>query len=589
MRKPWSISTTVRNPLRLRDFLLVLASLEGQPFDNDTQILYQVLLIKNRLYKPMNLTRQEKALYQNIEQDFPLVIARTIFERQQYEDPAMRGRQSANPLNKLGFAVARGGLGNVRITELGRKFIGDESAIEEIFLRSLLKLQFPNPWSSEFSTEQGFNIRPLVATLCLLKAVQERFGGNGLTSTEFSLLIPTLIHHQRIDSYLDKLNEYRESQNKKAFILAFAREFYGHTPSAKELSNLFEYGDNIMRYFRMTKLFRVTRSSFRAEWRIGLEPLRMSEIDRIIESLPPDAIEFATPEEYLEYLSDINQPHLDLSDRSVLLNRIGDVKKYLKEVKETVPPALKERIEDFVSIDIEAEPDLESTIERGRSLTTEVEAARRKSQLRHNIDKLREIIETLSDARLLRKLEPEEFEFLVAQSLLVINDETLIKPNYLVDDVGQPISHATGNRPDIEGYYANFDCIVEVTKDSSSFQWVRETAPVMRHLRDFENGHTGREAFCLFIAPRIHEDTAHHFWSAIQHGYDGRQQKIIPITVDQYLEVLNFYLAAFEHGEFPTHESLQSLLRELSVLPAGGHTAWINSLPTILQTWGHSL
>jgi hypothetical protein len=35
MKKPWSISTTVRNPERLRDFLIVLKQLEGHPFDKE--------------------------------------------------------------------------------------------------------------------------------------------------------------------------------------------------------------------------------------------------------------------------------------------------------------------------------------------------------------------------------------------------------------------------------------------------------------------------------------------------------------------------------------------------------------------------
>ncbi len=43
MRKPWSISTTVRNPDRLRDFLQVLKKLEGQNFTPENQVKYQVL------------------------------------------------------------------------------------------------------------------------------------------------------------------------------------------------------------------------------------------------------------------------------------------------------------------------------------------------------------------------------------------------------------------------------------------------------------------------------------------------------------------------------------------------------------------
>lgn len=48
MRKPWSISTTVRNPERLRDFLRVLKTLEGRKFDDGTQKKFQIRLIQER-------------------------------------------------------------------------------------------------------------------------------------------------------------------------------------------------------------------------------------------------------------------------------------------------------------------------------------------------------------------------------------------------------------------------------------------------------------------------------------------------------------------------------------------------------------
>ena len=63
MRKPWSISTTVRNPERLRDFLRVLKQLEGQSFDTSNQIKYQVLLIKEHIYKPLNIPVDYRKYY----------------------------------------------------------------------------------------------------------------------------------------------------------------------------------------------------------------------------------------------------------------------------------------------------------------------------------------------------------------------------------------------------------------------------------------------------------------------------------------------------------------------------------------------
>ena len=50
MRLPWSISTTVRNPERLRSFLKILKKLEDKIWNNETQVKFQVLLIQYKIY-----------------------------------------------------------------------------------------------------------------------------------------------------------------------------------------------------------------------------------------------------------------------------------------------------------------------------------------------------------------------------------------------------------------------------------------------------------------------------------------------------------------------------------------------------------
>jgi len=114
MKKPWSISTTVRNPDRLRDFLGVLKELEGQAFNSENQIKYQILLIQNKLYKPTDLTKEQEEYFDDIEKEMPFSAAREIFNAQSYEDPAMRGRNSVAPLNKMGLcATSQSGKHNI--------------------------------------------------------------------------------------------------------------------------------------------------------------------------------------------------------------------------------------------------------------------------------------------------------------------------------------------------------------------------------------------------------------------------------------------------------------------------------------------
>jgi len=234
MKRPWSISTTVRNPERLRDFLRVLKKLEGQPFDKNNQVRYQVLLIQERLYKPSNIPLEFKKYYEEPELEIPYEVAEKIFYAQEYEDPPMRGRQSVNPLNKLGFSIAREGFGPIIITELGNRFLAGDYDIGYIFFKSLLKLQFPNPWSTDFSEKEGFNIMPFIAVMHLIDKLNRRSEKKGLDKTEFSIFVPTLINFNQIDEQVERILKFRKEKDKERYILNFVMEFYEIVATQKD-------------------------------------------------------------------------------------------------------------------------------------------------------------------------------------------------------------------------------------------------------------------------------------------------------------------------------------------------------------------
>ena len=172
MIKPWSISTTVRTPDRLRGFLSVLAQLEGERWDKSTQQSFQIRLIQARLFGAHNnqfYSNLPQADISLIESERPISYrkAADIFSRKNYEDPPMRGRQSFKPLQKFGFASVEDG--KVRITEMGRILLAETKDYGDIFLHSLLKWQIPNPLEREFPAKQGYNIKPFVGASFLNK------------------------------------------------------------------------------------------------------------------------------------------------------------------------------------------------------------------------------------------------------------------------------------------------------------------------------------------------------------------------------------------------------------------------------------
>lgn len=588
MKKPWSISTTVRNPERLREFLRILKTLEDKIFDDETQKRFQILLIQERLYSPTKVPLKYQSLFEDLSHKIPFEVAKKVFDYQNYEDPAMRGRQSANPLNKLGFCIARENYDVIKITKLGNFFLSEDYDISKVFLKSLLKLQFPNPWSAKFSDKSGFNISPFIAVLHFLKKI------GSLTRDEFCLFVPTLVNHKDINNYVKKVQEIRKTKDKKKYVEAFLKEFYGaKTLTSEQENNLFDYGDNIMRYFRLTKYFKISKETLR-RWKIELEPSREKEISQLLNIYDGSITKYESVEQYLEYLSDFSLPKLPWeTDINKAIEVVISLKSLLKvdysALKEDLKIGVKREFERLYKTNTEglSLPKIEKLIEEIRFFRLNVKQLSKGESLRRNLAELKTIIAQLKDKSFLRDIEPVEFEYIIFKALKILNDELSLKPNCILDDDGKPIGFAPGNKPDIEGLYKSFNAIFEATLDVSRNQVYRESMPVMRHLRDFENRNTERESYCIFIAPRIHEDTNNYFWFSIKQGYDGKKQKIVSLDLPNFLLILEFFIKMAEQEKMLNHEKLLLLLNKIlsDANEKDSSTEWLNAIPVQIQEW----
>lgn len=541
--------------------------MEGQRFDPKTQIKYQILLIKERLYKPLNIPLKYRKYYEDPNALISYKVAKEIFYAQKYKDPPMRGRQSVNPLNKLGFSIAREGLGPIKVTELGNRFLVGDYDIGYIFFKSLLKMQFPNPWSADFSEKEGFNIMPFIATMRLINEVnrissKRGLDKRGLDKVEFSLFVPTLINYMEIDKQVERIIKFREEKNKTKFIHEFAEEFYGtkNVPD-KKINNLFDYGDNIMRYFRLTRYFKVSMDPLGYHWNIDLESSRKVEIEQLLEMYSGAAFKFKTPTEYLEYLSDITKPALPWERKENLESIAQSLKNIIFDFIKRENIQITQDEQKILRRDVKtlSKIQLEDYIFRLRSLNLDLKQRLMKVKLMSDLSKIEKIVAILLNSKELKKYQPEQFEKLITEALKIINDEILIKPNYPMDDDGEPVSHSPANKPDIECYYSTFKAICEVTLNTSKLQWVQEGQPVMRHLRDFEMQHNNDDVFCIFIAPQIHNDTYSQFWISVKYEYDGLPQKIVPMTTEQFAVLLETLLSLLKRGKRFTHKELYEL------------------------------
>jgi len=605
MLKAWSITTTVRNPERLRDFLVSLQSLENQEWDNNNQENYQKLLIKNRLYGFGNqqfyngLPRDIIDLINNVDNEIDNATVDRIIAIKNYKDFAMRGRQSINPLTKFGFAFIDNKI--VKITDLGKKLIASDKDAGDVFLKSFIKWQIPNQASDDFADNGDYNVVPFVATLRLISKVNEleaSRGNNsvGLSKREFSFFVPSLVKYTDIDDYANKIIKLRDLQKGKTkqerkeirdnFRQKFAIKFLGTKTQAdidKFLSNLRDYGDNTIRYFRLTKFIRIRGSGFY----VDLEPNRHTEIEALFEGKFYRAKDFVDRDAYLNYMSDDNLPVLPWQTKEKLSQIANEVYAEVINLQNTL--GLSQNTEKDVIV--MSESDLSNYIDELRVERKDLQEKdnHRKSQpidaISEYIDGLEKIYNFENRALLL--------EHLSTMGLHALNDARKIKPNYPVGDDNEPTSTAPGGMADIECYYKNFNMICEVTMLNGRDQWFNEGQPVMRHLRDFENNNIN--SYCIFIAPSIHIDTASTFFNAITIGYRGRgdeyKQKIAPITISQFVEILKTLRTMKENSKQFLHSYLQELVEEIveSANQINNSDDWVANTQNIITVWNTKL
>ena len=227
MKKVWSISTAVRNPDRLRNFLKTLKEIEGKEWDKNTQKEFQARLIKNRFYGfgssqfYSELPKKYINMINDLSHNITSEEAYEIIEIKQYVDIDMRGRQSYKPLEKLGFATIKEK--RVFITSLGEYFLSDDYDLGELFFKSFLKWQYPNPIDRDFNDKNIYNITPFLATLHLIDRVNKLCKSQGLkekgiSKIEFMIFGQSLLNYKDIDNYAKEILKFRkEFEAKKDF------------------------------------------------------------------------------------------------------------------------------------------------------------------------------------------------------------------------------------------------------------------------------------------------------------------------------------------------------------------------------------
>lgn len=443
----------------------------------------------------------------------------------------------------------------IQLTKPGENLLSGKRS-EEVLLRQMLKFQIPSPYHKEPKKYKGmFFIKPYLEVFRLIYKL------GTISFDELMIFGMQLTHYAKFDEVVAEIRLFRRMKTyAKGSYKRFRGEYLrkevekiyqddieeGNTKTREskdksldkfvrtKANNMRDYADACFRYLRATGMVEISQRGHS----LSIMPEKKKEVEFFLNNVERVPIFIDDEEKYKEYLFDASLPVLYSDDKERLIEQLSEIIEVSEDLSKQTAEQLKERLDTViqsrkVAIIEQQIRDLKEYREYNDVMTT--------------FDDIKS--NTLYDAPLML-----EWNTWRAMTML---DGGNIKANLKLDDKGQPMSTAQGNMSDIVCDYGDFGLAVEVTMQSGQKQYEMEGEPVSRHLAKLKK-ETGKEAYCLFIAPKINESCIAYFYSlhTMNIAFYGGQSVIVPLELDVFINMLE---QSYRAGYVPNPEQVKAI------------------------------
>ena len=519
-------TTSPRTPLKMIPEIQVLHSnFEGQKWNSDTQVAFIRKLAEGS--------------------DFD--------GKGSEKDMAFSARDRINRAPKaLGFVDLKP---YIQLTDAGELFISGKRT-EEVLLRQLLKFQLPSPYHKEPEEFKGlFCVKPYLEIFRLIYEL------GTVSFDELMIFGMQLTHYNKFDSIVKEIRtfrrmkmyatsgykvfrgEYLRDQVEKIYINDI-QEGNTKTRESKDQSinkfvttksrNLRDYADACFRYLRATGMVEISQRGHS----LSIMPEKRKEVEFFLSTIERQPVYIDDESNYKKYLFDGARPKLYGDDRFRLIEQVKQVTGKDAELDELSIDALKDILDDAI-------------------------ASKKKQIVHQQVIELKDysqyadVMDTYSDIKNNALYDtPLMLEWNTWRAMTMI-DGGDIRANLKIDDKGQPMSTAAGNMSDIVCDYGDFSLAVEVTMQSGQKQYEAEGESVSRHLAKLKK-ETGKESYCLFIAPKINESCIAYFYAlhTMNIAFYGGRSVIVPLELDVFMNMLE---QSYQVGYVPDPKQIRSI------------------------------
>lgn len=546
------ITTSPRTPEKMiPEIDLLSKNFEGKKWNTETQIAF------------MELLRNEN-----------------FFNGSGNNDPAFSARDRINRAPKaLGFILLEP---TIKLTDSGKALISAKRK-EEVFLRQLLKFQIPSPYHTPSEKAADFYVKPyleilrLIYTLGTLKFDELMIFGLQLTDYRKFNNIVKKIEKFRIDrektskkyrefKYYAQMNELQEiysselakgETSTRESNIATAKKFL-----QTKASNMHDYADACIRYLRATGLVSISHIGRS----LSILPEKKKDVEFILNNISREPVFIDDKAKYLDYLGNSELPKLLTDNKDSLLQKIKE-ENPTEQIQESVTiHELKEKLDDLIITKRE---------KLILSQIAEIKDYKKYDDIQTTFTQIEE--NDIYDPSLI-------LEWNVWRGMTML-DGGNIKANLKFDDFGNPMSTAQGNMADIVCDYETFGLTVEVTMASGQKQYEMEGESVSRHLAKFKK-ETGKEAYCLFVAPTINEACIAHFYGLhnLNISYYGGKSVIVPLPLNVFKKMLE---DSFKASYTPNPQQVKSFFEYSKSIASESHSEqeWYNKIVEKALNW----
>ena len=514
--------------------------------------------------------------------------------------------------------------GYAALTPAGERFL-DSPRPGDVLLRQLLKWQYPDfQHRGTRYPASDFAIHPFVATARVLCEL------DGLTREEISLFCFTMRRTEEAAATAEQIRGFRQrrerapgrtGKRRAARDTQSAAQARYAAEGARVVGSTDDYADALIRAFRYTGLFSVRGS------RLVVAGGRERDVEELLYRDPPDPdsaraapglfqltlgeappVRLAEPRPLFPHYADhsawhayygsATEPVLPWEDpvRFAALTRSLDARVAALRAREAqlrtgrtvlTGPTLAPDVDDV--------PRLEAAYEALRSERQRLERAIFSMETR-TPQRLKEALDAYQPILRREVIDPPtSLEWNTWRVFLALGSAKEIVPNLQLDDDLQPLNPAQGNQPDMTIDYGDFLVVSEVTLRTGADQRQAEARPVTRHVLEAQRryndpfgGRPDRPVYGLFVAPRVHADSAADFFVALKFRVIERQQlAVFPITIAQ----LTAALRPFAGGREFEPALLRGLLDawQESGLASETGDEWLERIDSELRRWLVSL